>query len=38
VVADLVEGKPYLFSDRGEAALKGFERPVRLFELKWRRA
>jgi class 3 adenylate cyclase len=35
VVTDLVEGKEYLFSDRGEIAVKGFERPVRLFEVRW---
>ncbi len=31
----LVEGKEYLFSDRGAANLKGFEEPVRLFEVRW---
>ena len=31
----LVEGKEYLFSQRGEADLKGFEEPVRLFEVRW---
>ena len=36
VVRQLVAGKPFLFSDRGETALRGFEDPVRLFELRWR--
>ena len=35
VVRELVEGKEYLFSDRGEADLKGLEEPVRLFEVRW---
>ena len=35
VVRELVEGKEYAFSDRGEADLKGFEKPVRLFEVRW---
>ncbi len=35
VVRQLVEGKKYLFSGRGEADLKGFEEPVRLFEVRW---
>ena len=34
VVRELVEGKEHLFSDRGEADLKGFEEPVRLFEVR----
>jgi class 3 adenylate cyclase len=33
VVRELVAGKPFLFADGGQAALKGFEEPVRLFEL-----
>ncbi|OGO52405.1 MAG: hypothetical protein A2148_05770 [Chloroflexi bacterium RBG_16_68_14] len=36
VVRQLVAGKGFLFSDRGEAALRGFEDPVRLYELRWR--
>jgi class 3 adenylate cyclase len=28
--------KKPLFADRGEAALKGFDEPVRLFEVRWR--
>jgi class 3 adenylate cyclase len=35
VVRQLVAGKDFLFADRGEAALKGFDEPVRLFEVKW---
>ncbi len=35
VVRQLVEGKEYLFSDRGEADLKGFDEAVRLFEVRW---
>jgi class 3 adenylate cyclase len=35
VVRELVEGKEYLFSDRGEADLKGFDEAVRLFEVRW---
>lgn len=29
-------GKGFPFADRGEAALCGFEDPVRLFEVLWR--
>ncbi len=36
VVRQLVAGKEFLFSDRGETELRGFEDPVRLFELRWR--
>ncbi len=36
MVRGLVAGKKFLFSDRGEASLKGFEDPVRLFEVRWR--
>jgi class 3 adenylate cyclase len=36
VVRQLVAGKPFLFADRGETALRGFEDPVRLYELRWR--
>jgi class 3 adenylate cyclase len=32
----LVAGKGFLFSDRGEVALRGFEDPVRLYEVRWR--
>jgi class 3 adenylate cyclase len=36
VVRQLVAGKGFLFSDRGEAELKGFDDPVRLYEVRWR--
>ena len=36
VVRQLAAGKEFLFSDRGESALRGFEDPVRLWELRWR--
>ena len=35
VVRELVAGKEFLFADRGETALRGFEDPVRLFEMRW---
>ena len=35
VVRQLVAGKNFLFNDRGEHALKGFEDPVRLWEVRW---
>jgi class 3 adenylate cyclase len=36
VVRQLVAGKDFLFADRGEANLKGFDEPVRLYEVRWR--
>jgi len=36
VVRELAAGKGFAFADRGEAALKGFEEPVRLYEVRWR--
>jgi len=36
VVRELAAGKRFLFSDRGDVALRGFEDPVRLFEVPWR--
>ena len=36
VVRQLVAGKGFLFADRGEAVLRGFEDPVRLYEVRWR--
>lgn len=36
VVRQLVAGKGFLFSDRGDAALRGFDEPVRLYEARWR--
>jgi class 3 adenylate cyclase len=35
VVRELASGKGFLFSDRGEIALRGFDDPVRLYELRW---
>jgi class 3 adenylate cyclase/pimeloyl-ACP methyl ester carboxylesterase len=35
VVRQLVAGKGFLFHDRGETALRGFEDPVRLYEVRW---
>jgi class 3 adenylate cyclase len=37
VVRELVAGKEFLFADRGETELRGFEDPVRLYELRWKR-
>ena len=36
VVRELAAGKGFLFSDRGETVLRGFEDPVRLYEVRWR--
>ncbi len=36
VVRELAAGKGFLFSDRGDTALRGFQDPVRLFEVRWR--
>ena len=36
VVRELAAGKGFLFADRGEAALRGFEDPVRLYQVRWR--
>jgi adenylate cyclase len=36
VVRQLVAGKNFQFADRGGVALKGFEDPVRLYEVRWR--
>jgi class 3 adenylate cyclase len=35
VVRELAAGKKFLFADLGDVALRGFEDPVRLFELRW---
>lgn len=35
VVRQLSAGKRYLFADRGEAPLRGFDDPVRLYEVRW---
>ena len=36
VVRQLAAGKEFLFSDRGETEMRGFEDPVKLWELRWR--
>jgi len=36
VVQQLAAGKGFAFADKGEATLKGFEKPVRLHEVRWR--
>jgi len=36
VVRQLVAGKDFLFSDLGETEMRGFEDPVRLYEVRWR--
>ena len=36
VVRQLVAGKEFLFNDRGETELRGFEDPVRVYEVRWR--
>ena len=36
VVKELAKGKDFRFTDRGETLLKGFDEPVRLYEVCWR--
>ncbi|HEV8574140.1 MAG TPA: adenylate/guanylate cyclase domain-containing protein [Dehalococcoidia bacterium] len=36
-VRGLCSGKGFLFADRGEFVAKGFEEPVRVYEVRWRR-
>ncbi len=36
VVRLLVAGKEFLFNDRGDTELRGFEDPVRVYEVSWR--
>ena len=36
VVRQLVAGKGFLFSDRGDVVMRGFEDPVRLYDVRWR--
>jgi len=38
VVRELAAGKGFLLADRGDVALRGFEDPVRLYEVSWREA
>ena len=35
VVQELAAGKGFTFTDKGEASLKGFEKPFRLHEVVW---
>ena len=35
-VRELCAGKGFLFADVGEKAMRGFEDPVRVFEVRWR--
>jgi class 3 adenylate cyclase len=35
-VRHMLSGKSYVYADRGETLLKGFEDKVRLFEVRWR--
>ena len=35
VVRELCSGKPFLFSDRGEHVMKGFDEAVRVYEINW---
>ena len=37
VVRELVAGKEFLFADRGDTELRGFEEAVRLFEVSWQK-
>jgi adenylate cyclase len=36
-VRHLIADKGFLFSDHGDVALRGFEDPVRLYEVRWER-
>jgi adenylate cyclase len=36
VVRELAAGKGFLLADRGDVALRDFEDPVRLYEVRWR--
>jgi class 3 adenylate cyclase len=36
VVRELAAGKGFLLADRGDVVLRGFEDPVRLYEVRWR--
>ena len=36
LIKGLAAGKGFLFADRGDVALRGFEEPVRLYEVRWR--
>ncbi len=36
VVRELAKGKDFLFADRGETSLRGFEDSVRVYQVRWR--
>jgi class 3 adenylate cyclase/pimeloyl-ACP methyl ester carboxylesterase len=36
VVRELVAGRGFMFADRGETVLRGFEDPARIYEVRWR--
>ncbi len=36
VVRELTAGKKYLFADLGDVEMRGFEFPVRIYEVRWR--
>jgi len=35
-VRQIVSGKKFMLTDRGDTLLRGFADPVRLYELQWR--
>ena len=35
VVKRLAAGKRFLFADQGDVALRGFDEPARLYEVRW---
>jgi len=35
-IRHMLVGKSFVFADRGEFAAKGFEEPVRVYEVRWR--
>ena len=35
VVRELAAGKQFMFADLGETEMRGFEDPVRLYEVRW---
>ena len=35
VIRDLCLGKQFIFGDRGEASLKGFDQPLKIYEVQW---
>jgi class 3 adenylate cyclase len=36
VVRQLAAGKSFAFEERADATLKGFDEPVRIYDLRWR--